>query len=452
MLLPLLAAAPQDRMLLDLAATCYWNLDATDAGLQLMRIVADTGPKDAAAWGRLGAMCLAAGDRDGAIQAFETLLSLRPRNVPALASLNRLRPFAPDSARARTLRDLARAKKTQASDRTLALNAIGRIEAASGNHHRAFRAFRQAKALAPPPYPAAAIDAHVDGQIATFDPARWPAPHRAPDSAEPRLFFIVGLPRSGTTLVEAILSRHPKVRSIGEHPVLQDLLADLRRAAVRRTGTLPPDQTSWDWFRALTPDDLARHRTAFYARARIALPAPDRIVVNKLPLNLFDLGFAHCLLPEARFVFMLRHPLDTGLSCLSTHFGSPQAFSYSLDRIAHMTLAAHRSLDDYATKLGPMLRQQSYRALVEDPEPQIRALVAHAGLDWDPACLTPEDAAGAVRTASALQVREQINRRGLDTWRSHVDDLSPLVSALGGSDWLTGWEARDKQATEAGPP
>ena len=440
-LLPLLARTPQDPALIDQTATCYWNINAADAAIQLMRILADLSPDDPEVLGKLGAMTLSVGDTAAAIDAFTRLLAKKPRHAAALATLHRLAPFASDSREAKALRDVARGRRTPDADRAVALNALGRIEAANGDAPRAFRYFARSKSVSPPPYPAEAIDSLVDRQAEVYDPARWPAPPAA--DATPRLVFIVGLPRSGTTLAEAILCRHSCVQSIGESPALQEVLTDTRRVAAKKTG----DRTdAWSWFTALGPDDLIARRKAFFQKARITSRAPELVVVNKLPLNAFDIGFARCLLPDARFIFMLRHPLDTGLSCFSTYFGDRHGFSNTLPRIARLARAVYRSLDDYRGKLGPELRLQSYRALAEQPESQIRALLAHAGLDWDPACLAPEEAAGAVRTASVLQVRERINRKGLNTWRPYEAELAPLVDALGGTAWLDEWEALDRVA------
>ncbi|WP_121063092.1 tetratricopeptide repeat-containing sulfotransferase family protein [Chachezhania antarctica] len=448
-LLPLIAHDPQDRALIDHTATCYWNIGAPDAAIQLMQILADMAPDDTQVLGKLGAMALSVGDRDGATDAFTRLLGKKPRNAAALATLNRLTPFARDSRQAKALRDLTRARRVPDADRALAFNALGRIDAAHGDTARAFRNFARAKAVAKPPYPAEAIDTLVARQRAVYDPGQWPLPDQS--GTTPRLVFIVGLPRSGTTLAEAILSRHQKTRSIGESPALQQVLTDVRRAALRKSGAATAGaEDAWNWFTTLAPEDLDTHRKAFFRNARIPDSAGDLTVINKLPLNAFDLGFARCLLPDARFVFMLRHPLDTGLSCFSTLFSDRQGFSHSLTRIGHLTRAAYASLDDYRAKLGAELRLQSYRALVEKPDSQVRALVAHAGLDWDPACLSPEAAAGAVRTASVLQVRESINRKGLDTWRGYEAELGPLIESLGGQSWLDEWEELDRAAA-AGP-
>ena len=176
----------------------------------------------------------------------------------------------------------------------------------------------------------------------------------------------------------------------------------------------------------------------------MAEAAPGQVVVDKMPMDCLDLGLARLILPEARFVFMARHPLDVGLSNFVTAFDRGNGFSTRLDWIAHITRLVYASLDDYGPKLGAALRVQSYRALVETPEAQIRALLDHVQLPFEAACLTPEAAGGAVKTASVLQVREKINRAGLGKWHFYEEQLAPLVEALGGPEWIDTWETLDQ--------
>ncbi len=200
---------------------------------------------------------------------------------------------------------------------------------------------------------------------------------------------------------------------------------------------------AWDFLTDLTPARLKEARQLFLARAGVGEADAGRVVVDKMPMDCLDLGLARLILPEARFVFMARHPLDVGLSNFVTAFDRGNGFTTRADWMGHVTRTVYASLEDYQPKLGESLRRQSYRVLVEQPESEIRALLQHVGLDWDAACLTPEAAGGAVKTASVLQVREQINRSGLGKWRAYEAHLEPLIDALGGWAWIKEWEAQD---------
>jgi len=162
------------------------------------------------------------------------------------------------------------------------------------------------------------------------------------------------------------------------------------------------------------------------------------------------MGFARMILPDAKFIFMMRHPLDVGLSLFSKDFAEGQAFTKRLEWIGHQIRTVYASLDDYLPKLGSRLRLQSFRALVEQPEQQLRGILGHLDLDWDPACLSPEDYTGTVNTASLVQIREGINTKGLGKWRRYETELAPLVAALGGWEWIKEWEQRDAAAAAEG--
>jgi len=436
-LLPVVQTGGGDLRILTLAATCYWDLDDHKTAVALMQVATTSWPDNALAWGKLGAMAMYSGDRETARAAFAQSLRITPKSASALAALNRLDPFARDSKHVRQLRDLARNRKVSARDRMMALNALGRVEERAGNFRAAFGFFSRSNGLADGRYDPVAIDQKVTDQIRLFQPGDRP-PVSGPVPG-PRLVFIVGLPRSGTTLVESVLARHPTVRSVGESTALADTLKSLKHRIHGRTG----QAGAWDWVTHMTDPELQAARDLYLTRSGAISSGPHMTVLDKMPMNCLDIGLAHLMFPEARFIFLQRHPLDVGLSNFSTAFDHGNGFSTRLDWIGHITRAAYRSIDDYIAKLGDTIRVQSYRALVQSPEDQIPALVDHADLDWDAACLHPEQADGAVRTASVLQVREKINTAGLGKWHRYQAQLGPLIDALGGQDWIDVWDARD---------
>lgn len=434
-LLPLLHQAPPDRSVLDLAASCYWALGDTATAVALMRLITANWPQDTTAWPKYGAMALALGQMDVARAAFGQAVRLAPGSINALAALNRLAPFDRGGHHARQLRRLSANSTLSRKDRATALNALGVIEEASGRPDPAFRLFARANKLLQAQFDPDVIDRYVKEQTTRFDPQSSPACDTGP---HPRVVFVVGPPRSGTTLVDRILSRHPQTRSIGESSALSECLQDLRRAAARAQRFGP-----WDWVEGLGASAIRAARADYLFRAGIDPGCPD-MILDKMPLNSLDMGLAHLLFPKARFVFVARNPLDVGVSNFCTNFHSGNGFATRLDWIGRMIRAVHDSLDDYVAKLGPALRVLSYRGLVTRPDAEIRALVDHVGLAWDDACLSPHLADGAVSTASLIQVRHGLSPDRLDRWRLYQDHLTPLVAALGGPDWLAAWAAHDQ--------
>ncbi|HUA52225.1 MAG TPA: sulfotransferase [Candidatus Sulfotelmatobacter sp.] len=249
--------------------------------------------------------------------------------------------------------------------------------------------------------------------------------HRGSGAASPVPVFIVGMPRSGTTLVEQILASHASVFGAGE-------LEDFPAAASRLTRpdgrplALPDDanELSAGQLRELGMDYLERIRPSALGAAR---------VTDKLPFNFFNVGLIHLALPDARIVHVRRDPVDTCLSCFSTNFaGNRQPFSYELGELGRYYRAYEAVMEHWRAVLpaGVML-DVNYEDVVDDLEGQARRLVAHCGLAWDPACLAFHAAKRPVRTASAVQVRQPIYRSSVARWRPYAHLLTPLFDALG---------------------
>lgn len=433
-------ALPVDPVLLQDLAHCHWQLGDQYNALQLIGAAAENRPDDPGIWARMGAMAYGAGQIELSRHALEAALNLRPDFAAALVALNRIEPFARDGQRGKKLRALAQRGQLKGAERVNVCHALGVIEAAAGNQRAAMGHFGRAKAMLPGRYDAQAMAARIDAQRCSF-PAQE---HADMVGTGPRMAFVVGMPRSGTTLVESILLRHDGVASVGESHALAECLAQLRESCARRSGSAEP----WGWLDQREPDDLPRLRSRYLALAGVTSASESAaVLVDKTPLNALEMGFASYLFPGARFIFMSRHPLDVGLSNYVTNFTAAfvaaNPYAKRLKSIGHFMRCLYDSLEDYRAKLGPALRVQSYAALVRDPEIQVRAMLAHLGLDWNAACLTPEMRAGVVRTASAAQIREPINRAGLEKWRTYETELAPLIQALGGWDWISAWESAD---------
>lgn len=436
-LLELYEDFPVDLDLVDDLATCYWNLQDPKSAHALLRLAAYHLKTNCVAWSKLAYMTLVMGDKAEARKYFEKALRLKPDDLMALTGLSRLKMYPPKSPRARQLRALVAGGKLSPREAALAHNLLGRIEEAYGNFDSAIEHFGKCKDVGEAPFQAEGLIDYVAQQKAKDFPI---AP---PDGAAsgPRHVFVVGMPRSGTTLVESILCRHPDVLSVSEGPGLGKCLT-----AYRRAKDLPG---LWDWVGTIGEDDRAQLQQAFLAHNQLdGALVNGKTVIDKTPLNAFDLGFAASVFPNARFIFMSRHPLNVGLSNFSTNFSDPLPYTRNFESIGQITRLVYESAQDYQAKLGDAFRWQSYEALVTDPEHQIRALLAHVGLGWDERCLSPEKRNSTVETASFLQVREKINTKGLDKWRKYEAQLEPLVTALGGWTWIEDWAAMDREAAK----
>jgi hypothetical protein len=233
--------------------------------------------------------------------------------------------------------------------------------------------------------------------------------------------FVLGMPRSGTTLVEQILASHPKVFGAGELNMMTQLTephGGVDRLADRLTS------------------DLAKHLGQTYLDHITALGGGKDRVVDKMPANFLMRGLIPLLLPGARIIHIRRNPVDTCLSCYSKHFASEQMFTYDQVELGQFYRAYESLMARWRERL-PQDRyiEVVYEDVVGDLEGQARRMIDFIGLAWDEACLSFDKTRRTVRTASVNQVREPIFTTSIGRWKPFAMELKPLLDALGDSVW-----------------
>jgi tetratricopeptide (TPR) repeat protein len=236
--------------------------------------------------------------------------------------------------------------------------------------------------------------------------------------------FVLGMPRSGTTLIEQILASHPAVHGAGELTDFSRLANEIfdAKGNIRR---YPEDMAK------RTGKDLIGLGEAYVARLRALSPDAPR-VTDKMPANFLYIGLIHLALPQARIIHVRRDPRDTCLSCYSKLFSAPQDFTYDLAELGRYYRQYDRLMTHWRKALPPgRMLEVRYEDVIDDLETWARRIVDHCGLDWDPACIAFHETRRPVRTASASQVRQPIYRTSEGRWRKYGADLEPLIAALG---------------------
>ncbi|ESQ89687.1 hypothetical protein ABAC460_12525 [Asticcacaulis sp. AC460] len=238
----------------------------------------------------------------------------------------------------------------------------------------------------------------------------------------PKRIFIIGLPRSGTTLIERVLAAHSQVQAIGELKSFG--IAVHKLAGIDNVRRLAPEVIAAA--AKLDPLDIAE----FYTRESAFLNDGSAYVIDKLPSNHEYAGLIKLAFPDAIVVALDRNPMDALFGCYKVLFTGAYGWSYGQDDLADHYHHFRDLMGYWKSVLGEQLIEVSLEAVIADPEAQIRRLIAACGLDFEEACLKPHEASGAVSTASAVQVRSPINSQGVNAWKRYEAPLAPLQARL----------------------
>jgi tetratricopeptide (TPR) repeat protein len=354
-----------------------------------------------------------------ALEHYRVLAEVPAARWAALTRMALIDAGSIDEAMLADMRSAVADRRLDPELRTGLLFALGEVLERRGEYDQAFAAFaegnrRKRGSLRPSAQEAAVAHAAAADHVRSRFTADFIAAHAGRGSRSTAPIFVVGFPRSGSTLIEQILASHPDVQGLGEMGVLPRLL---------ERGYPAAGDISAARLRDLADAYLKAARTrGWNGKSRFV----DKTLENYLHVGMIHLAFPHATVLEAQ-----RDPLDVGLSCFRQLFTSGNETLYDLTDIG----AEHRRygalMAHWREVLPGRVGEISHEALVADPESEIRALVAAPGLSWDPAVSRFFEREGAVRTASAAQVRRPIFSGSVARWRRYQAHLAPLKAALG---------------------
>jgi tetratricopeptide (TPR) repeat protein len=424
-----------------------------EEGERLCARAAVIDPKHLEAYRLRGRLLVELRRYDQARACFEAVLARRPDDVDALGALARVheRQGRPEEAHALlaplgerlgqdthlascwgavclerrapregvpVLRE-AIARATSDAERAHLGYTLGHLLDAAGAWDEAFTEYADANARRRLTWDVRAHDAYVRDIAGVWDEARLARPRPRRPGSE-RLVFVVGMPRSGTSLTETILARYPGVHAAGER-------LDVLRFATSLHARPKGFRAAAD---ALAPTELSVMASSYLAETERIAPGA-RLVVDKLPQNFLHLGLIAELFPGARVIHCVRDAIDTCLSCHFQAFYDAHAWSTSLGALGRY-YAAYERLFAHWDRVRPLpVLTLGYESLVREPEPSIRRLLAFLELPWDEACLTPERAAAGCHTSSYAQVRRPIHEKSVRRSVRYAKHLGPLYEALG---------------------
>ncbi|RWN90643.1 MAG: sulfotransferase family protein [Mesorhizobium sp.] len=394
-----------------------------DEALAVFREALAIRPKDADLLHGLGVGLMEKGKLDEAVDLFRQALAINPAMATAWLMLTQVkRQKERDSELGGMEAQHAKAPQDSLARMQLSFG-LGKANDDLRDYGRAFDYFAEGNAIRRKGinYDQARTRAEFEAMKATFD-AGFFEKHRPSSISDDTPIFIVGMPRSGTTLVEQIIASHPQVYGAGE-------LSILKKAVGKQFPATMPGGFPWG-VSDMGDADFAEAGQAYLDMLHARYPNM-RHVTDKMPGNFLLVGFIHMMMPKARIIHCARDAAATCLSIYKVHFrGDSHRYGYDLGELADFHNLYTDIMKHWHTVLPGVVHDVRYEDFVADQEGQTRALIAHLGLPWDDAALSFHETDRPVRTASAAQVRQPMYQGSVDLWKRYGDRLKPLLDKL----------------------
>ncbi len=409
------------------------ELGETELAVAAYENGAKVGAKSASATATLGGVLTVLGRKDEAKRALEQALALRPQDGRALYLRNLLNENDASDADLAQLQNFSASRSMPAEDRMYIQFSIAGIMEKRNEYDQAFAHCTTAHQLKAAleqnsgnRYDRAAHAREVDRQTQLVtEPFLKERQEFGDPSAMPIL--IVGMPRSGTTLVEQIIAAHPDAHGAGE---LQHLQFLARRLPV----SLGVNQAYPDCLEAMTRPSSKRLGNHYMRVLKLYAEPGMKRVVDKMWANYLRLALVSLIAPNAKVIHCRRDPMDTCVSCYFQNFAQPLPFLHDLSDLGFYYTQYKRLMDHWAAIQPLSMLEVDYEALVADQEGVTREIITFCGLEWDEQCLAFHDSDRLVQTASAQQVRQPIYRGSVGRWRNYEAHLDPLRSSLENTD------------------
>lgn len=422
-----LQVAPADKEALESLARTLQLLDRGAEAVPLWNKLISLHPWYEGAFIGMGVTLREIGRLDEAVSAFERAIDISPRSVSGYYNLGLSRSYRRDEPLFNALLKLE--SRMQGSGPELEAEyrfALGRAFAGMKEYDRSFDEYEAANRLKRTTivYDEDEVLGRFSRIQSVFD-ADFISEKKHLGSVSERPIFILGMPRSGTTLAEQILSSHPDVFGAGELTGMGNAISYI--AHQRDDGRFPEDSTLLD------DGEFAKLGTDYLAVLQKFSPAEAPRVIDKMPNNFLTAGLIHLMLPNAKIVHMRRDLRDVAVSNFTTMFNTGMEHTYNLAELGKY-LRRYRDHMEHWRNVLPQdaMLEIRYEDLIQDVEAYAKKLVAYCGLPWNDACLSFYESTRSVRTASVTQVRQPIYTSSVGRWKVYQDHLGPLLEVLEG--------------------
>jgi Tfp pilus assembly protein PilF len=423
----LLAADPRNPGYRNLAAVIYSRIGEYGRASRLYAELVQEFPANSKVWLSYGHVLKTEGRSEETVAAYRRAIALEPAFGEAYWSLANLKTFRFSADDLAAMRARIEDRAVSEPDRVHLHFALGKALEDAGDYAASFDQYAVGNSLhrARHSYDAEQNTARLRHLKSVFTPAFFAARAGSGDpSGKP--IFIVGMPRSGSTLLEQILSSHSAVEGTTELPELITMARELRTLA--ESGDIG---TYADVLATLPREALRELGARYLERTSVHRKTGRPHFIDKMPNNFLHVAMIHLALPNASIIDARRHPMACCFSNFKQHYARGQLFSYGLGDMGRFYCDYVDLMDHYDAVLPGRIHRVYYERVVDDTETEVRRLLENCGLPFEPACLRFFENERPVRTASSEQVRQPIYRDGIDQWRNYEPWLDPLKDALG---------------------
>jgi tetratricopeptide (TPR) repeat protein len=372
----------------------------------------------------LGHVLKTVGRQEDAVKAYRECIRLRPDNGATYWSLANLKTYSLNSDDIEEMQEQLKSEDLSKESEVNFLFALAKATEDRGNFDRAWQYYEKGNAARRMMeyYDPVHAEAMNDSVIEVFN-KEFLVERSGQGHADSAPIFVIGLPRSGSTLIEQILASHSQVEGTAELPYVGQGTASLNLN--RADGVNYPEA-----MKELGPDHFKSLGQKYLRATQMHRTEGARRFIDKMPNNFPAVGFIHLILPNAKIIDARRHPLDSCLSCFRQLFARGQPFTYDLTDIGEYFLEYQRLMDHWHDVLPGRVLTVQYEDVVQDFENQVRRLLDYCELPWEDSCVRFYETERPVRTASSEQVRQPVHSKSVNFWRNFEDKLDELITVL----------------------
>lgn len=380
-------------------------------------------PDNPAVYNNVGLILSNVGRHDEAIRHYQKAIHLDQEFGHAYYNLAQAKKFSADDDD--LIRFMEKSLKISGLDRQSQIQlhfALGKAHDDRKAWEKAFRHYDQANKMSGIHFDASSFRRYIDDIITTFDSSFF-ASCNITGNTKARPIFIVGMPRSGTTLLEQILASHPDLHGIGECTEIPRITLKMQEY-LQASSPYPACMTK------ITEKKVRKLATSYLKAVRLSKQTTVSSI-DKMPTNFLHLGLILLLFPDARILHMTRHPLDTCLSCYFQHFSNRNNYTYDLVSLGQYYREYLRIMKHWKRLMPDRILDIAYESLVADQGNETQRILEYCELDWNESCLDFHKTQRAVQTASNFQIRQPIYTTSRARWKNYSKHLTPLARALG---------------------